>query len=147
MSMRKVALDKHALSDIIKTITTQDGVFPLTVKGTSMEPFLKDGKTVVNLKKHTYVKKGRIYLFKHNDGLLLHRLIGVRDNTLMFRGDAQRTIEHAKRDDILAEVTNYTYKDNSMNPDALTLRMRTSLWNMLGPLRPKIARLLNKRRH
>jgi len=147
MSMRKVALDTHALGDIVKTITTQDGIFPLTVKGTSMEPFLKDRKTVVNLKKHEQVKTGRIYLFKHNEKLLLHRLIGVKENTLLFRGDAQRTIEHAKHKDILAEVQNYTYKNKTRNPDAFTLRIKTFLWNMLGPLRPKAARFLHKRRH
>ena len=75
---------------LVKAILSSDGVFPLTVTGSSMAPLLKDGRSTVLLTKDFVPKRGRILLFRRRDGsLILHRVRKIDGNTLVMNGDAQ----------------------------------------------------------
>ena len=73
---------------LLKTIE-EDKVFVMPINGTSMLPFLDSSKKV-KLKKAESLKKGEMYFYKRENGqYVLHRLIKIKNDNLIFRGDNQ----------------------------------------------------------
>lgn len=79
-------------------------------KGTSMWPFFKEGITKVRLSKVQSIKKGNVYLFKENDKFILHRLIKIKDQHLIFRGDGNVHKETVKKEQLIAQMVAFTNK-------------------------------------
>ena len=94
--------------DIKEIIKTTDVKFK--VKGASMWPFFKDGKTTVTLTKVEEIKRLEIYLFMFNDKHVLHRLIKIKGDNYIFKGDGLITKEIVKREDIIGRVKSYETK-------------------------------------
>lgn len=84
----------------------------LTVKGTSMWPFFNVLNTKVKLTKIKQIKKGNIYLFKNNETFILHRLIKIKDDLLIFNGDGNVKKEVINKNFLIAELASYTDKKN-----------------------------------
>lgn len=65
------------------------GSVRISVKGTSMQPLLRDGVDEVSLVPSCAgdLKRFDIVLFRYRDGYVLHRLIRKRDDCLVFQGD------------------------------------------------------------
>jgi|SRR5690554_996314 len=82
----------------------------LTATGTSMWPFFKGGKTKIKLSKIKNIKKGNIYLFKNNETFVVHRLIKIKNNSLIFKGDGNIKKEIVSKDSLLAELVSYVNK-------------------------------------
>lgn len=78
----------------------------LRVKGISMYPTLEDGKHKVVLKPYhsQALKVGTLALFVYNKKYILHRLISIEENKLIFKGDNLTTEECISRKDIIAVV-------------------------------------------
>ena len=90
---------------LVKALLSSDGVFPLTVTGSSMAPLLKDGRSTVLLTKDFVPKRGRILLFRRRDGsLILHRVRKIDGNTLVMNGDAQDWCERILPHQVIAAV-------------------------------------------
>ena len=81
--------------DIKEIIKTTDVKFK--VKGSSMWPFFKDGITSVTLTKVEKLKKLDVCLFNYKDKYFLHRLIKIKDNDYIFKGDGLSSKEIVKK--------------------------------------------------
>lgn len=78
----------------------------LTVSGTSMRPFLQNGRDKVVLAPFSDAEliPGAIVLFRHNGKHLLHRIAGRSGENLEIQGDSVPTTEKATVTDVVAVV-------------------------------------------
>lgn len=91
----------------IKNLIDQGNCVELKIKGTSMHPTLLDGKhkvVLVPVQKER-LQTGIIALFTYKGKYILHRLVSIKENLLVFQGDnLLYTKEYVKREDIIAVV-------------------------------------------
>ena len=93
---------------------------PLVVSGSSMEPFLRDGRDTVILTSPTSdaPRRGDIMLFTRQDGsYVLHRVCRVTPEALWFVGDAQSFIEGPiPRESLVAAVRTVIRRGRVIGP-------------------------------
>lgn len=119
---------KDFFADIDTLLLKQD--VKIKVTGHSMWPFFKDRKTVVTLSKVTKIKKGDVYLFIYNSSYVLHRLIKVKGDKLIFRGDGNVIKEEVMKPKVLAVVKSYHNK-KEINTTKFSYKLRVCLYRML----------------
>ena len=105
MALKQISNDLFFAN--IKNIIHSGKSVELKIKGTSMFPTLLDGKHKVVLAPYQkqYLRVGIIALFVYNKKYILHRLVSIYDDRLIFQGDNQSHIkEEVKEEDIIAIV-------------------------------------------
>lgn len=93
------------MESVIKEVIDADGEVTLIASGVSMEPFIRDRKDVITLKKPDgKFKTGDVPFYKRKNGqFILHRIIGKDKNGYILRGDNQWVKEYSVKDeDIIA---------------------------------------------
>lgn len=105
----KLEVSNTLLFGELKPILEEKDVI-LRIKGNSMWPFFKDAKTSVTLRKVTFIRNKEIYLFKLNDTYVLHRLIKIKDNKLVFRGDGNLGKEYTTKYSLIGQVIGFENK-------------------------------------
>lgn len=139
---------------LIENTVAQNGVFPLTVTGTSMTPTLYSNRDVVHLVSTAVkpYKKYDIILFKRADGkVVLHRITKLlSDNKLLINGDSQIWTEEIEASQIIAVVKSFKRKEKIIDCDNLFYRTIITIWCSIRRLRPfcfKLSQLLKRRNH
>lgn len=79
------------------------------ISGTSMYPFLIQNKHRIIVSKVNIndIKKYDVVLYKSNNKYILHRVIDIKDNTLLIRGDNTPNIEYVSVQNILGKLVSY----------------------------------------
>lgn len=86
---------------IFNELIAEKGFLKLTVKGTSMEPLLKDGQPILINKALKY-RLGDCYLFRYQNRIILHRFAGKsKEKMYLFIGDNSCKIEKVFECDII----------------------------------------------
>ena len=89
------------------------GEFITLFKGISMLPLLRQGKDIVVITKPVgELKKGDVPLYKRRnyDFLVLHRIIKVRENDYVIRGDNTYSLEYVPKDFVVGVLKEF-YRD------------------------------------
>lgn len=108
--------NQEFFQEVIKMVNEGQTVsFP--VKGTSMNPFLKEGLTEVFISKSNSYKERDICLFLYNKKYVLHRLSKIKEGNYYFKGDHSYTFEIVKEEDIIAKVDSYITGNKTINPN------------------------------
>ncbi|MBP3368030.1 MAG: S24/S26 family peptidase [Clostridia bacterium] len=130
-------------ADSLVDILASGGVFPLVVTGSSMLPFLKEGRDTVILQKADKLCRGQIVFFRRNSGeFILHRVRRKYPNgRLLVNGDAQSWCELIRSECVLAEVISIERRGRTIDPNGFTSRLLRMLWYPTRPVRPLIFRL------
>lgn len=140
--MEKFICSTAEIADALETTINDGGCIPLVVTGNSMNPFLKDGRDTVILRKCTEAdfKRGKILLFRRENGaLILHRVRKVLpDNKLLMNGDAQYWCETVDKTQVIAVAS-----EIERNGKTIPCKSNT-LWHVLKPLRSYIFRVWRK---
>ena len=128
--------DADALSEILSS----GAIFPLVVTGSSMIPFLKEGRDTVRLQKTDKLYKGQIVFFRRVTGeFTLHRIRKIyRDGRLLINGDAQNWCEIIYPNQILAAVISISRNDRNIDPNGFFQSLFRILWYPTRPMRPFI---------
>ena len=117
---------------------TQEGYYVSTTVGMSMYPMLRDRRdrivvTVVGEKK---LKKYDLPLYKCPDGrYILHRIIGVKKDLYIIRGDNTYAKEYVPKEWILGYVSEFYREDRHILTSSKPYRLYAALWNAIYPLR------------
>lgn len=117
------------LNDLFPIISEQlnaGGSASFVIHGTSMEPLLHNGKTTVKIiKPRTSPKKYDVIFYRRDDGyFLLHRIIGVKKDGYVCRGDGQTVNEYpVKRDWVIGIMTEYGDSGKLKSIGSLTQRI------------------------
>ena len=146
MNASKKLVKKEKLSELIsETIKYENGVFYLTVTGTSMTPTLYSDSSFVALVsvERKPVRKYDIVLFKRDNGdIVLHRVIKIlSDGQLLINGDSQVWTETVKAENIIAVVKSYNKNNRTVKCSGIRFFCKSAVWCLLRPFRPKIFRL------
>ncbi len=107
------SLSLEELFTIISEQLDIGGSASFTIHGTSMLPLLTDGKDSVRLiKPLSKLQKYDIVFYRRPDGhFVLHRIVGIKKQGYVCRGDNQITDEYPVcRDWIIGVVSHYTRK-------------------------------------
>ena len=109
------------------------GYAVVPVRGTSMWPLLKEGKTrvQVEVKEEKQVRKGDIVLYRRKDGtLVLHRIIKVEEDTFLVCGDHQwKQMEQVQEEQILAVAQGFFKNGNYIDEKTWWYRLYKRFWN------------------
>lgn len=122
-------------------------IFP---KGTSMLPMLRQGIDSVELLAATEpLRKYDLPLYRYPNGkYVLHRIVGLREDGYICRGDNTYQNEHIPCDSIIAVVTAFYRKGKRIPCDAWGYRLYCRMWCAVYPLRRFFVRCKNwLRRH
>ena len=95
------------LEPLIREVIGAGGEFTLRTHGVSMLPILSDGKdSVVLTSLPQKIRKGDVILYKKENGqYVLHRVVGVRADGYVTRGDNQTVNEYGvKHESVIAIV-------------------------------------------
>lgn len=95
---------------IIREVIESGAEFTMKTRGTSMLPMLADGKdSVVLVRVTSSPRRGDVILYKRPSGqYVFHRIVAVRSDGYVLRGDNQTVNEYAvKSDSIIAVMTAY----------------------------------------
>lgn len=103
----------------------------LTVTGTSMWPFFKENKTKVKLAKITEIKKGKSYLFEFEGRHVIHRLVKIKGEGLIFRGDGNVKRETVKKESLIAELVSYKNKKKEIFVTSKKYRFKVFIYRLL----------------
>lgn len=140
--MEKLICSSAEFAETIEKTINDGGSVPLVVTGSSMNPFLREGRDVVWLNACTEsdFKKGKILLFKRKNGsFVLHRIRKVLpDDELLMNGDAQSWCEKINKRQAVAAVSEIERDGKKKACPS------NNLWQILKPIRPVIMRLWRK---
>ena len=140
------------LIPIIKSSIVNQGVFPLSVTGSSMTPTLYGSRDIVHLVSPDYKapEKYDIILFKRTDGrIVLHRIIKkLPDNRFLINGDSQSWTEEISASQIIAVTKSYNKHGKTISCNTTAYKLKSALWCSTRKIRPfifKISSLLKGR--
>ena len=126
--MKKLILDEHTPAELKKWI--EDGcVVIINPKGTSMLPFIREGKDKVILSKPDLLKTGDIVLVSLNGRYLMHRIYAIDDDNLTLMGDGHLTgNEYCKKSDVIGLVTEIIDSKGRHRKPGTAWLWRHTLW-------------------
>ncbi len=143
--MEKMIFSSDEIANSIKETVADGGYFPLVITGTSMQPFLIQGRDVVWLCKceAAELKKGAILLFERVDGsLVLHRVRDVLpDGKLIMNGDAQTWCEKISYNQVVAVVNEIERNGKKTKCGTPVDNFKILLWRGTKPVRYYILRI------
>ena len=132
--MKKIAVDNQILGEVIIETLNRRQKAAFMVKGRSMMPFFKDGKTIVSLDKKKHYNKNDVIFFRYKGHLKLHRIINIKNDDIIACGDYLFQKEHIKHDDIIGYVESFQTKDNIIDTNQFTYRLSVQLWKIVKPV-------------
>lgn len=126
----KLVIPNHILLEEVATLLQEGRDVTLSPKGTSMLPFIKEGRDSVILRRLPDVEEGDIVLARLDNRYVLHRVLSANHNRLTLMGDGNLDItETCTKDDVLGTVIGVVRKDKSKKPS------KGVLWKYLLPFR------------
>ena len=103
----------------------------ILVRGNSMRPLLRDGRDKVVLRRCTDddIRKGAVMLFRHRDAHIMHRVVKIEGDVVIFAGDGNYKMQEiAMRKDIVAVV------EAVVRPSGKRIECRGRRWRMMSHL-------------
>lgn len=122
---------------VVESELNSHGIYASTTNGVSMEPLFRTGRDVVILEvPKGELKKYDVALYKSNRGAYtLHRVIGVRNDEYLIRGDNTYRIEHIRKDRIIAVLTEFNRKGKKYSVNDRWYMLYARIWNFIYPVR------------
>ena len=124
------------------------GTYASVTEGVSMRPLFRTHRDVVilsvperELKKYDVV----LYTTSKEDKYLLHRIVKVKPDEYLIRGDNTYVLEHVKPERIIAVLTEYNRKGRRGSVEDVSFKLYSRVWNFIYPIRfvcYKIRRIL-----
>jgi len=120
------------ISEIMIEALNNNKKIIITVSGSSMFPFLLDGKDqIVIEKKNNFLKAGDIILYKKNN-FIIHRIMKKKKHHYVVSGDALLVKEKVFEEEILGYVTEIIKKDETIIVDSnKKYKFKEKLWRRL----------------
>ena len=118
-------------------VLEKDGRLVYTNQGDSMLPFIREGRDLLIIERPAgRLKKYDVPLYKRESGrYVLHRIIKVRADGYVVRGDNRRGRESVRDDQILGVLTALVRGGKTIPADSRSYRFRAALWQALYPFR------------
>lgn len=109
----------------------QTGKLIYVTKGVSMRPFIRSGQDLVEIraKDTARFRKYDVVLYRRGEEYVLHRIVAVRENDYVIRGDNCLETEYGITDDrILGVLTGIIRDRKKLDIHSWGYRLRVRLW-------------------
>lgn len=117
MSAKRLILPNDANSFIVDELKERlDNGITVTIAfgGNSMLPLIDGRSDTIELAPvKEGLRRGEVYLFVYNGHCVIHRLLKISDDAVVFRGDNCRACEVVKREAVLARLVAVCHADGS----------------------------------
>ena len=136
--MMYVKIDTKEYVSNLKHLIDDGQEVVITVAGGSMEPFLRNGRDRVLLKKPTeLLKRGDIVFYQRKNGqFVLHRIFKARREGYYMMGDRQIELEGPIDEAaVFAIVTEVERSGHWISSDAFLWKFFCGMWRILYPAR------------
>ncbi|MBQ8165005.1 MAG: hypothetical protein IJZ94_04240 [Clostridia bacterium] len=117
------------ISDV-KSVVDDGGKFFLRITGTSMLPFLKNGRDVAVLSKPSGLKKYETAFYVRSNGhVVLHRIVAEHGGFYDFCGDHQTEIEkNIPKENVIAVMREYEKDGKLYSCNKMSYKIKAVLW-------------------
>ena len=115
-----------------------EGFYVSTTVGTSMWPMLRNrrDRVIIRAAKEEPLKRGDLPLYRYPDGrYVLHRVIGVREDHYVIRGDNTYQKERIPKEWILGKVTEFYRGEKHVDASSRLYRAYAGFWQGIFFLR------------
>lgn len=131
MDSRELIISNQIMLEEVAALLEEGKEVTLAPRGSSMLPFIREGRDLVNLRLPDSVDVGDIVLAHLPQRYVLHRIIDINQNRLTLMGDGNLTItERCTKADVLGVVVGIV-RDGKR-----TVRPgKARVWRALYPLR------------
>lgn len=124
----------------LEELLAESEYIQISPKGSSMYPFLREGRDQVILKRlrpEDTLRRGDVVLYRRSDRTpVLHRISKVGKQEFRLRGDNQFEEEgHIRREQMLAKLVSVVRRGKTRSVNTLRYRCAVAAWNLLLPLR------------
>ncbi len=121
----------------IEDVLKEEGVFVSTTVGVSMFPMLRNRRdTIIVMPYEGRLNKYDVPLYKRGTSYILHRIIEVRPDSYVIRGDNCIQKEYGITDEqILGVLTGFYRGSKKINMDGLGYKLYSRVWVFLHPVR------------
>jgi len=126
------------MSTSIEEQLKNGGTYVSTTSGSSMRPMLRDrrDRVIVTAIGDRELKKYELPLYRRADGkYVLHRIVGVKEDCYVIRGDNTFQKEFVPREQILGYVTEFYRGGRRIASVSRAYRAYAMLWNWIYPIR------------
>lgn len=138
----KIIVNNQELMALVKEQINNKNV-TLTIKGNSMLPFFRDGRTIITLEKPKKLKRLDVVLFKYNDIYILHRIIKIKEK-IVTQGDGLISKEIIDESDVVAVVKFFENKRKIIFSNNKFYLFKVRIWRILRPFRRVLLKLVKK---
>lgn len=131
MDMQKKEIKLAQMEETIRKVLDKGGSFTFYPRGTSMQPFVVQGRDKITLELlPDQVKKYDVILYKRENGaFVLHRVVGKKRDGYVFRGDNQFVKEYGiKREQMIGIMTEVVRGDDVIRVNDTGHRLWAMLW-------------------
>ena len=124
------------MTTTFEELLARDGRLVYKTKGTSMEPMLRQNRDLVVIEvPASRLKKDDIALYRRGENYVLHRVIDVKEDRYLIRGDNTYTLENVPDRAVLGVLTGFVRKGKQHFVDEGGYRRYVCFWNVIYPLR------------
>ncbi len=134
---------------MIESELEQHGYYASNTLGTSMRPLFKTHRDMIIVKRpDSSLKKYDVALYVIGGGrYILHRVVGVRDDVYLIRGDNTFAVERVPKSAVIGVLVKFNRKGKTHTVDELSYKIYSRVWNFIYPVRfvlQKVRRLLGR---
>lgn len=120
----------------LEELLEKEGVIVYKTQGFSMKPMLKENRDVVVIKPaKERLKPMDVAFYKRGESYILHRVLEVKEDYYLIRGDNTFIFEEVPFDDVLGVLTEFKRKGKSIMVDGTLYRFYARFWTAIYPVR------------
>lgn len=113
-----------------------DGILVYKTRGVSMEPMLRQNRDLVIIRTPVCrLKKYDVALYKRGNNYILHRVIGVRPDHYLIRGDNTYRVELVPDCDVIGVLKGFQRNGRQYSVTDRSYRIYVRFWQTIYPLR------------
>ncbi len=119
------------------------GTYASNTNGTSMRPLFKTHRDAVVLKKvDRPLKKYDVVMYTDDASrYILHRIIKVREDVFVIRGDNTFKKEYVKKDRVIAYMVSFNRKGKHHEISDFGYKFYSRFWNFIYPIRSVLRKI------
>ena len=123
--------------NVVESSLANEGYYVSLTSGVSMRPLFKTHRDVVVISPVTReLCKYEVALYTYGDGrYILHRVIGVRDDVYLIRGDNTYKTERVPKGCVLGVMTAFNRNGRQYDLGEPSYKLYSRFWNFIYPIR------------
>ena len=124
-------------ASVIENCLKTEGCYVSLTSGVSMRPLFKTHRDVVVISSpKEELRKYDVALYPRGDGrYVLHRVVGVKDDVYLIRGDNTYKIERVPKSLVVGVMTAFNRKGKQYDLSEFSYKFYSRFWNFIYPVR------------